>query len=210
MRREWDTSEPLMHFLAVRNIAEATREALSDAIIAEMTHRVRRRHGVHMQEALDYLAEVREGFTLSMRTEASRDIREWMYLLNRLLTDWSWLTEMGIDLPLPENIERVGRQLIAFAMAAIALAFTPELPREAVTFPLRHFFPTETYADIPAPRSPAEMWDRLEEIEQVIYAAGIKPLSSLPPSPLRRAYAFFEANAWLADQHLTRFLGKAS
>ncbi len=210
MGRAWDTGEVLMHFVAVRNVATATREALSEAILQELVYHIRRRSLPSLQDALQYLAEAREGFTLTMRTEASRDIREWSYLLNKLLTDWTWLQEVGIDLALPEQVERVGRQLVAFAMATIALAITPELPREAVTFPLRHIFPSHTYADIPAPRSPAEIWDRLEEIEQVIYRAGIKPMSELPPSPLRRAYAFFEANAWVADQHLSRFWGKAS
>lgn len=210
MRRKWETSEPLFHFIAVRNIAASTREALQEAIVNELVYHVRPRRAPQVQDALEYLAEAREGFTLTMRTERARDIREWSYLLSKVLSDWSWLEEVGLEAALPEHLERVGRQLIAFAMAAIALAVTPELPKEAVTFPLRHFFPTGTYSDIPAPRSPAEMWDRLEEVEKVVYAAGIKPVSELPPARLRRAYAFFEANAWVADQHLSRFWGKAS
>ncbi len=208
MRGErWQVDQVLRHFVEVKEIADTTREALAKAIVQELLSQARKRDLKGWREALDYLAEVREGFVLSVRAEQVRDARELMYLVNRLLMDWDWLRDLGIEMAPLEEIERVGRQLVAFTMAAVAFALTPQLPAEAVTFPLRDFFPQPTYSDIPVPRSPAELWERIEEVERVVYAAGIRPLSSLPAPGLRRTYAFFEANAWVADQQMARFLG---
>ena len=203
----WRIDEVLRQFMEVKEVADTTREALARAIVQELLHQARKRNLKGWREALDYLAEVREGFVLSMRSERVRDPRELMYLVNRLLMDWDWLRDLGIEMALPEDIERVGRQLVAFTMAAVAFAFAPQLPPEAVTFPLRDFFPQPTYSDIPVPRTPAELWERIEEVERVVYAVGIQPLASLPTPRLRRTYAFFEANAWIAEQQVARFLG---
>ncbi len=208
MHREWwRVDEVLRHFMEVKEIADTTREALAKAIVQELLSQARKRDLKGWREALDYLAEVREGFVLSVRVERTHDPRELMYLVNRLLMDWDWLRDLGIEMAPAEEIERVGRQLVAFAMAAVAFALAPHLPPEAVTFPLRDFFPQRTYADIPVPRSPAELWERIEEVERVVYAAGVRSLSSLPAPRLRRTYAFFEANAWVADQQVARFFG---
>ncbi len=204
---QWRVDDVLRQFLEVKEVADTAREALARAIVQELLHQARKRNLSGLREALDYLAEVREGFVLTVRTERVRDPRELMYLVNRLLMDWGWLRDLGIDMALPEEIERVERQLVAFTMAAVAFAFTPKLPPEAVTFPLREFFPQPTYSDIPVPRTPAELWERIEEVEKVIYAAGVQPLASLPAPRLRRTYAFFEANAWIAEQQVARFLG---
>jgi len=203
----WRVDDVLTEFIALKDIADATREALAEAILQEMLHQTPTFGFERVRDALKYLEEVREGFTLSVRADVVADRRELAYLVNQLLVNWEWLADMGIDLAPPEAIASVGRQLVAFAMAAVALAFMPELPPQAVTFPLRHQFPTPSYADIRVPRSPGEVWDRLEEIERVVYTAGLRPLSSVHPSPLRRTYAFFEANAWLAEQQVQRFLG---
>ncbi len=208
--KRWNIDEVLEQFVALQEVASSTREALAQAIVSELLHQARGRQNISMREALEFLEEVREGFTLSVRAEQTYDKGELAYLVNQLFMDWNWLSDMGIQMGMPEAVERVGRQLVAFAMAAVALAMTPELPPEVITFPLKRFFPIKTYADIPVPRSPGEVWERLEEIERVVYTAGIRPLSSVHPSPLRRAYAFFEANAWVAEQHLARFLGNAS
>ena len=206
----WHVGDVLEQFQALKEVAASTREALEQVLVEEWKYRVRSRSALQMREALKYLEEVREGFALSVRAEAVHDPRELAYLVNQLLMDWGWLADMGIEVGLPEMVERVGRQLIAYAMASLALALMPELPPEAVTFPLREYFPTTTYADIPVPRTPGEVWERLEEVERVVYTAGVRPTWSLHISPLRRAYAFFEANAWLAEQQLGRFFGAAS
>ncbi len=204
----WDVQQALKQFVALQEVTSATREALAQAIEDELLHRSRARLSISMRDALRYLEEVREGFTLSVRTEQATDLRELAYLVDQLLIDWRWLSNVGIELGLPEVVERVGRQVLAFAMAAIALSIMPKLPPEAVTFPLKRLFPVPSYADIPVPKTPAEVWERLEEVERVVYMAGIRPLRTLHPSPLRRAYAFFEANAWVAEQHVNRFLGQ--
>ncbi len=203
----WDIEDTLREFMALKAISEAARDALGviirqEVYSAPLTHKT-----VSMREALEYLSEVREGFALSLRTERVRDPRELMYLVNKLLMDWGWLEDLGLQLALPESLERVGRQLIAFAMAAVALALMPQLPPEAVTFPVQEYFPRRTYADIPVPETPGDLWERLEEIERVVYAAGMRHLTTMRLSPLRRAYAFFEANAWVAEQEVSRYFG---
>ncbi len=207
MYRGWDIEETLREFMALKAISETARDALGAIIRQEMYQAPRSREIVSMREALEYLSEVREGFALSLRAERVRDPRELMYLVNRLLMDWSWLEDLGLQLALPETIERVGRQLIAFAMAAVALALTPQLPPEAVTFPVQEYFPRGTYADIPVPETPGDLWERIEEVERVVYAAGMRHLAAMRLSPLRRAYAFFEANAWVAEQEVSRYFG---
>ncbi len=207
MYRGWDIEDTLREFLALKAISETARDALGVIIRQEMQRAPHSRETVSMREALEYLSEVREGFALTLRTERVRDPRELMYLVNRLIMDWGWLEDLGLQLALPETVERVGRQLIAFAMAAVALALAPQLPPEAVTFPVQTHFPRRTYADLPVPETPGDLWERIEEVERVVYAAGIRHLAAVHPSPLRRAYAFFEANAWIAERELSRYRG---
>jgi hypothetical protein len=44
--------------------------------------------------------------------------------------------------------------------------------------------------------------ERIEEIEQVLYQAGLVPLDELDFDAVRRTYAFFEASAWLVNHYL--------
>ncbi|HEY64679.1 MAG TPA: hypothetical protein G4O02_08910 [Caldilineae bacterium] len=93
------------------------------------------RERLALSAALEYLGQAREGFFLSLRTGAVPDRSELAYLVRQALVDWQWLEELGIDLEEPSQIERVRSQLIAFAMAAIAIGMMPRLPPEQVTFP---------------------------------------------------------------------------
>jgi hypothetical protein len=61
---------------------------------------------------------------------------------------------------------------------------------------------SRTYADIPVPHTPGEVLARIEELEQVIWEAGERPIAAVEPDPLRRTYGFFETSAWLVSQHL--------
>ena len=79
--------------------------------------------------------------------------------------------------------------LAALAHARLVLAFLPRIPDEEVRYPSGR----RTYADIPAPRGPAELAGRLDEIERQLWrtATGRTPDPGDPE--FRRAYGFFDA-----------------
>ena len=79
--------------------------------------------------------------------------------------------------------------LAALAHARVVLAMLPRIADENVRYPAGR----RTYADIAAPRGPAELSDRLEELERSLWrtAAGRSPDPSDPA--FRRAYGFFDA-----------------
>ena len=174
-----------------------------------------------MQQARDYLAQVREGFVLSVRTADTGSRSELHYLLERVLTDWGQLSqELGLaDAPSQaestagategdsQRIERVRCQLLAFGMAAVALGFLPRVPAEQVTFPFSYGKPA-TYADIPSPDTPGELLWRIEELEETVWqvtATDLQELVTRRYGSLRRTYGFFEASALLAGQQSERF-----
>ncbi len=92
--------------------------------------------------------------------------------------------------------------LAALAHARLVLAMLPRLPDEDVRFPAGR----RTYADIAVPRGPAELSDRLEELERSLWqtAAGRRPDPRDPA--FRRAYGFFDA----ADRLGRRAFGSAA
>lgn len=79
--------------------------------------------------------------------------------------------------------------LAALAHARVVLAFLPRIPDEEVRYPAGR----RTYADIPAPRGPAELAGRLDELERQLWrtATGRSPDTGDPE--FRRAYGFFDA-----------------
>ncbi len=92
--------------------------------------------------------------------------------------------------------------LAALAHARLVLAMLPRLPDADVRFPSGR----RTYADIPVPRGPAELSDRLDELERSLWhtAAGQRPDPRDPA--FRRAYGFFDA----ADRLGHRAFGSAA
>ncbi|HEV8490572.1 MAG TPA: hypothetical protein VGQ58_12380 [Candidatus Limnocylindrales bacterium] len=80
-------------------------------------------------------------------------------------------------------------QLAAVAHARVVLAFIPRVPEDAVRFPGGR----RTYADIPAPRGPAELAARIEELERQLWMA-VTGRAAAPVDPaFRRTYGFFDA-----------------
>lgn len=80
--------------------------------------------------------------------------------------------------------------LAALGHARVVMAFMPRLPEEAVRYPAGW----RTYADIPVPRGPAELAERIDELERQIWrtALGEVPATPVDP-PFRRTYGFFDA-----------------
>ncbi|HEU4918847.1 MAG TPA: hypothetical protein VFT20_03860 [Candidatus Limnocylindrales bacterium] len=92
--------------------------------------------------------------------------------------------------------------LAALAHARLVLAFLPRLPDEDVRYPAGR----RTYSDITAPRGPAELAERLEELERQLWrtATGGRP-NPVDPG-FRRTYGFFDA----ADRLGQRAFGSAA
>ncbi len=151
---------------------------------------------------LEQLAQVREGFQLQLRTSAVPSLAEMQYLVDRALIDWRWLEQLHWYVQPPVQIELPRNQLMAFAHAYISLAVLPLLPKDKITYPQAR----GTYADIPVPGSGAELLQRLEELERVIYRVLGGARQRVEREPLRRTYGFFESSAWLVSTHQQKFL----
>ncbi len=163
-----------------------------------------------LQQARDHLSSVREGFVLSLRTSQIDDPRELRYLLDRVLLDWSQLSEeLGTaDADSPDGqIEQLRTQMLAFSMAAVAIGHLPRLPADEVTFP-RSYGKPPTYADIPVPRTPAEMLSRIDEVQTTLWQMMGQELPDLVDhhyGSVRRTYGFFESSARLTRRQAIRF-----
>jgi hypothetical protein len=87
------------------------------------------------------------------------------------------------------------RRLAALELARLTFAMLPRTPSADVHYPTG----LRTYADISAPRTPAELADRIEELERSLWhiAAGRAP--RLSDGTYRRTYGFFDAAARLSQ-----------
>src|SRR2546422_575031 len=94
-----------------------------------------------------------------------------------------------LDGPTPRIRESEAWHLAALAHARLVLAVLPRLPDEAVRFPAGR----RTYADIPAPRGPAELAARIDELERELWRTATgRPRPPTHPA-FRRTYGFFDA-----------------
>lgn len=201
MRSDLDIQQVLEEFFALGNIARETKRILAKGLSQKDTP-LPSPEQEYLSITLTHLGEAREGFALCLRTASVGDPGELRYLVRRILVDWGWLEELGLTLKTGGNIQLPGSQLLAFAHSYVTLGFLPHLPSYQVTFPQGQ----STYADIPVPHTPAEVLSRIEELEQVIGEASVRPIGDLELDPLRRTYGFFETGAWLAAHHLSLFL----
>ncbi len=139
-------------------------------------------------EALGHVEDVREGFIFSQRASPQITLSELQALVRHVFIDWQWIQELDIILTPGSQVETLGQQLVAYNHALVALAVLPRLPAQAVTFPQ----PKPTYHDVDVPVLPVDLLARIEEIEQMIYQADLKPINTLAYAPLRRTYAFLK------------------
>lgn len=89
--------------------------------------------------------------------------------------------------PLVRNARAV--DLVRLAHARVVLAFLPRLPGHEVRYPS----PLRTYADISVPRGPAELADRLVELERLLWQVATRRRVSSHDPAVRRTYGFFDA-----------------
>jgi hypothetical protein len=169
---------------------------------------------------LPHVEGVQAGFLGSLRSDAA-GVAELRYLLGLVgstrvdpaVTDperraaaAEKLLELSLEadgrLPVRRILGIEPWNLAALAHARVVLAFLPRLPDEDVRYPAGR----RTYADITAPRGPAELAQRLEELERQLWrtAAGSRP--NLVDPGFRRTYGFFDA----ADRLGQRAFGSAA
>jgi len=218
-----DEQTGVYKFLSIGEMAETTTQLLSLSLQYKTSFggqsRPQRKSGLEqmeqliLQQARDYLAEVREGFVLSAQTTKVRNRAELQFLLERVLVDWGELSrELGLEEREPAEgqpieLECIRQQLVAYGMAVVALGQLPRLPAEHVTFPYSYSTPP-TYSDIPTPDTAGEMLWRIEELEQMIWQLMSNDLQALVErryGALRRTYGFFETSALLANREAERF-----
>lgn len=227
----------LHEFARIGEVAETTTQLLALGLQHRTTFagkpraRTRQADPVELyvlQQARDLMAQVREGFVLSVRSSQAPGRAEPRFLLDRVLHDWAALSrELGLvdaahggpaGQRTPEQapaqvgeqapkLQRLRHQLLAFGMAATALGLLPRTPAAEITFPYS-FGQPPTYGDIPAPATPAAMLARIEELERMLWqlmAADLQELVNHHYGPLRRTYGFFEVSARLANREARRF-----
>jgi hypothetical protein len=196
-----------------RALAHRTRE-LFDALIGD---------GVLPDGGAEYLADrtlphvegVQAGFVGWLRSDAA-GLAELRYLLARV-------GSMRVEAPTTEaerkaaaaeaaaELDVAGRtghrpttalrlvepwNLAALAHARLVLATLPRIPDEDVRFPAGR----RTYADIPVPRGPAELSDRLDELERSLWQTATGRRADPRDPAFRRAYGFFDAADQLGHQ----------
>ena len=91
-----------------------------------------------------------------------------------------------------------GRELTAVEHARITMALVPVTDAADVHYPGRR-----SYADIAAPRSPAEFVGRIEEVERTLWRMAAGHQARRPDSGWRRVYAFFDAGERLSSRGLS-------
>lgn len=212
-------SSTLFDFVAIGELADTTKQLIALNLHfpveeGSTSSGLEQVEQIVWQQARDYLGAVREGFVLSIRTADVTSRNELGYLLERVLLDWKQFSEeLGLDeedsdasTPAQE-VQHIRNQLLAFGMAAIAIGALPRMPKETITFPHSYSRPP-TYADIPVPATPAQMLERIEELEKMIWqmtAYNLPELVQRRYGEVRRTYGFFESSAWLAQKESRRF-----
>jgi hypothetical protein len=156
---------------------------------------------------LPHLEGVQVGFIGWLRADAA-GIAELRYLLGRVAAarvepplDDAERRAAAAETSIERSLAARGRRaasplrsaepwnLAALDHAWVVLAFLPRIPDDEVRYPAGR----RTYADITAPRGPAELAGRLDELERQLWrtATGRKP-DPVDPG-FRRAYGFFDA-----------------
>lgn len=190
---------------AVLGLVKRTREVL-DAAVAD---------GELPEDGADYLADatlphvegIQDGFRGWLRSEGV-SLAELQYLINltaaarvgppetaadrhaAAIEGWLEARSSGVLRHAPPTLKNASSSaLVALAHARVVLAYLPRLPDDDVRYPA----PLRTYADIPAPRGPAELADRLAELERLIWQVATRRRVAPADPAFRRTYGFFDA-----------------
>jgi len=94
----------------------------------------------------------------------------------------------------PELLPAPARALAALEHARLVFALLPHTPPADVHFPQGR----PSYADITPPRGPAELAERIEELERSVWLLATRRTARLTDSHYRRTYGFFDTAARLS------------
>jgi hypothetical protein len=154
-------------------------------------------------EALPHVEDIEEGFRVSLRAGAV-ELAELRALVARAgvgsneshgaAEARAALIETMHEFALSARTEIVpapARALAALEHARLVFALLPRTPAEEVHYPAGR----RTYADISAPRRPAELAERIEELERSLWAVATHHRPRLNDAAYRRTYGFFDTAA---------------
>ncbi len=149
---------------------------------------------------LSHIDDMHDGFKWTLRASEA-DVEELQYLV-RQAGIYDWNSQDSSDLWRERNaIPPDLRKIQAVQHAKVVMGILPRMPSEAVTFPSRR-----SYSDIAVPGGPAEFANRIDELERAVWdTASRKTPQRLDHNSYRRAYGFFDAASWLANQQLRLF-----
>src|SRR3954453_23888487 len=170
-----------MNSLESSGFAEFDRMAALFSRTRQLLHEVMATHEISDEatamlatETLPHVEDIEEGFRVWLRAGAV-EISELRELVGRAglhaaqtrdeAERRAALIETMHDMALTERAELVpapARAIAALGHARLVFALLPRTPAEDVHYPSGR----RTYADISAPRRPAELADRIEEIER--------------------------------------------
>jgi hypothetical protein len=89
------------------------------------------------------------------------------------------------------------RAIAAIEHARIVFALLPLTAAEDVHYPAGR----RTYADIAPPRRPAELAERIEELERSLWSVATHRAARLSDASYRRTYGFFDTAARISGKH---------
>ncbi len=107
------------------------------------------------------------------------------------------MNEIALSSSLPAIVPAPRRAIAALQNARLVFAMLPATPAEDVHYPSGR----RTYADILPPRGPAELAERIEELERSLWAVATRRSRRLSDGSYRRTYGFFDAAARLSGNH---------
>jgi hypothetical protein len=87
------------------------------------------------------------------------------------------------------------RRLAALELARLTFALLPTTPASEVHFPTG----LRSYADISPPRTPAELAERIEELERSLWHIAVGEPPRLSDARYRRTYGFFDTAARMSS-----------
>ena len=162
-------------------------------------------------ETLPYVEDIEQGFRVWLRAGAA-DLGELRALIahaglaagraSDVAETRAALIEAMHDVALAGPAEIVPapvRALSALHHARLVFALLPATPADEVHYPSGR----RTYADILPPRRPAELAERIEELERSLWTIATRRHPRLTDGSYRRTYGFFDTAARISDN---RFL----
>jgi len=153
-------------------------------------------------ETLPHVEDMEAGFQISLRAPQARTDELRMLVARSGMVPPTSLDPAEERAALIEAIQKLSgtggerelispaqRRIAAINLARLTFALLPMTPSEDVHYPAG----LRTYADIAAPRTPAELADRIEELERSLWHVATGRPPRLTDASYRRTYGFFDA-----------------